>query len=165
MGLGSHRIFYVSFSVIAVTIALTQATAFYYSQHASSDSPRSGCSVFVCTLINFGNSTSRWYNETNVPVEWDFYNLTVFIAQGNIQAEYYAPLNEHLVTAIDGIGNDSRSSWTLWLYCDKQNAWFFSSTGADAIKVTRGLTLAWAYEISNSHSPPIEGSATTISCA
>ncbi len=164
MALSGHRVFYASLAVIVVTITLTQVTAFYYLQQSNSDSPRFGCQVFVCTLVNFGNSTTVWYNETDVPATWNFYNLTVFIAHNNVKAEWYpSPLNEHFVTSIDSVGNAGQFYWTVWLFCGKEKAWTVSGVGADEIKLANGETLAWAYEIP--YSPPVSGSARISSCS
>jgi hypothetical protein len=158
-----RRLFYAIFGLVVVAIIVIQVTAFYYFQQVNSDAPRSGCAVFVCTLVNFGNSAPRWYNETSVPAGWNFYNLTLFIAHGNVQSVFDPSLNEHLVMSIDGIATSGQFSWTLWLYCGKQNAWVFSIIGADDIKLTNGEALAWAYE--NSNSSPISGSMTVSSCS
>jgi hypothetical protein len=163
--LRNHTLLYLSLGLIVIAITLTQFTAFYYSQRLIANAPSSGCPAFVCTLINFGNSTTRWYNETNVTSKWNFYNLTVFLAHGDVQAEYYPPpLNEHLIVSIDGVKNSGQFSWTLWMFCGTRNAWVFSAVGADAITLTSGRILAWAYEISDSQSPPVPGSATVSSC-
>lgn len=103
--------------------------------------------VTVSTLINYGNGTSRWYNETKVPSGWDFYDLTVFLANCNVEARYYGPpLNEHYVTGINGVRNGAQFFWTLWVYCQKDRAWAVSPVGADLIKLSSGAVVAWYYQ-------------------
>jgi hypothetical protein len=161
--LKSHRLFFAGIGIVTIAIILTQATAFYYAQRSNSDASPSGCSVFVCSMINFGNSTVRWYNESSIPSRWNFYNLTLFITNGNVTSEFYpSPLNEHLVTSIEGVRNAGQVSWALWIFCGAHNAWAFSNVGADEINLVRGETLAWAY--TTQHSPPIAGSKTVSSC-
>ncbi len=160
----SRRVFFAVIGIITLAIVLSQVTALYYSQRVESVSSSSGCSAFVCTVVNFGNSTVTWYNESNVPAHWNFYNLTVFITNGNLVAEFYpAPLNEHLVTSIEGVQNAGQFSWTLWIFCGAKKAWSFSNVGADEIRLVNGETLAWAYVAP--HSPPVAGSNTTPTCS
>ena len=162
--MSGHRVFYASLGIVVVAITLTQVTALYYLQHVNSDAPLSGCPVFVCTLVNFGNSTRIWYNATNVPTGWSFYDLTVFITHGNVKAQFYpAPFNEHFITSIDGVGNSGQFYWTLWSYCGNLKAWTVSSVGADDVKLTNGATLGWSYEIP--YSSPVPETSTVSSCS
>ena len=126
--------------------------------------------LVVYTLINYGNGTGRWYNRTDVPVGWDFYQLTVFLANGNVVAPYYGyPLNEHYVTGINGVINSAPYYWTLWVFCQNNAAWSVSNVGADLIRLHNNLTLAWYYQIASGDQstwqPPVLGSAKISQCS
>ncbi len=104
------------------------------------------------TLINYGNGTMKWYNETTIPPNWNFYNLTVYITKGYLVASLDTVLNEHYVTGINGKENKAPYFWTLWTLCEKQRAWTQALVGADKIFLGNNSTLAWAYQVPY-HSP------------
>jgi len=119
-------------------------------------------------LINYGNGTMKWYNETAVPSSWNAYALTMYLAKCNVQAKFYGPpLNEHFVTAINGVSNQGSFSWSIWTFCQNKNAWAYSQIGIDLISLVNGQTLAWDFGSSSSGSnppPPVPSSKTVGSC-
>jgi hypothetical protein len=122
--------------------------------------------IAVNTLLNFGNTTSKWFNESRVPVGWNFYNLTMRVADGNVDSTYYPPpLNEHYVNAIDGVRQDGSSFWHLWQFCKNDQAWSYSNVGADQIILSNGQTVAWYFDSYNSRGPPVSGSGTVVTCS
>ena len=183
--MGSHRVFYIALAVIGVAVILAQTGAYYYLQKMyNSDSskesasckllvPNSSALTSICvsvnTLINFGNTTIKWYNGTRAPADWNVYSLTVYLAHGNIESTFYGPpLNEHYVTGISGIRNAGRSYWTLWMLCQSRGAWTVSPVGADRLSLSNGDIFAWAYEVltsPNPDQPPLPGARITGSCS
>jgi hypothetical protein len=173
--LGEHRLFYLSLGLIAIVAIATQATAYYYlqnSQNAEDSKSAPSClatsvpCISVDTLINYGNTTIVWYNMSNVPANWNFYQLTSNIA--NVTAiPYGPPLNEHFVTGINGVPPpDAQSgsySWVLWTFCRSKAAWVYATVGADSIHLADKSILAWAFE-SDSSQPPLGGQAKVDSC-
>jgi hypothetical protein len=122
--------------------------------------------IAVNTLLNFGNTTSKWFNESRVPVGWNFYNLTMHVANGNVDSTYYPPpLNEHYINAIDGVKQDGSSFWHLWQFCEKDQAWSYSNVGADQILLSNGQTVAWYFDSYSSRGPPVSGSRTVVTCS
>jgi Domain of unknown function (DUF4430) len=117
----------------------------------------------IKTLINYGNGTSKWYNETNIPVGWNFYNLTASIAK--ITSEYYPDLNEHQILSINGLEQDSSNYWSLWTFCQSGPAWVYSSVGADDLHLASREVFAWYFTPMNSNAPPVSGARTTLSCS
>ena len=104
--------------------------------------------IVVNVLINYGNGTNIWYNETNIVAGTTFYNLTLAITHGNVESVYYPLYNSHYITGINGVYNNNdriRCSvcWILWNYCKGDNAWASSLLGADLIKLENGDTYAW----------------------
>ncbi len=171
--------------LLATVVVAAQAGAYYYFEriYLSSSGPGQGSSsgnhngsgtgpnyLIVYTLINYGNGTGQWYNRTDVPIGWDFYQLTVFLANGNVVAPYYGyPLNEHYVTGINGVSNSAPYYWTLWVFCQNNAAWSVSSVGADLIRLHNNLTLAWYYQVASGDQsiwqPPVPGSAKISQCS
>lgn len=147
--------------LIATIIVAVQAGAYYYLQRL--DNPAGSEGIGVDTLINYGNSTLKWYNVSSFSPGSNFYNQTFYLTRGNVEAEFYPSFNEHFVTGINGVKNKGQFYWTLWVLCQKQNAWAISSVGADQIKLANGQTLAWAYEVP--YQAPVKGAKMVGSCS
>ncbi len=182
--MGGHRLFYLALGLIAITIISAQVIAYSYLQRQYNVGPsRSAVScsqlvlnspgtavrfVAVNTLVNYGNSTVKWYNKTNIPADWNFYDLTLSVASCNVEAQFYGPpFNEHFVTGINGVRNAAHSYWTLWIFCQEKSAWTVSRVGVDLIGLNNGDTLAWAYQVLSSPNPtepPLAGAKTVGSC-
>lgn len=120
-------------------------------------------------LINYGNGTLHWYNQTIVPSNWNAYALTMYVTKCNVQAQFYGPpLNEHFVTGINGKGEHGALSWSLWTFCPSQDAWSYSQVGVDLIHLTNGQVLAWFYQTSSGGGvpqPPVPGAKSTSACS
>jgi hypothetical protein len=117
-------------------------------------------------LINYGNGTSRWYNNTRVPSQWNFYNLTLLVANCHVDAEYYPIYKANYIIAISGVTNKDPVDWTLWIYCGKDQAWSISQVGADLIQLENGGIYAWYYQdTSGAWQPPVAGAKTIALCS
>ncbi len=169
--MSGHRLFYLSLGLIAIAAIAAQTIAYHYFQNTQSPAPAVGAApcptvnvscISVNTLINYGNTTAVWHNKSDVPASWNFYELTSHIA--NVTATYYGPpLNEHLVTGIDGVQQSGASSWRLWVFCQSRTSWVFSQVGADLVSLRNRSILAWAFE-SDPNQPPVAGAAAVGSC-
>ena len=165
----------------ALTIASAQVGTYYYLERSNTGTVANSSglcnyltsesmgvnTIATNVLINYGNGTMKWYNETAVPSSWNAYSLTMYLAKCNVQAKFYGPpLNEHFVTTINGVSNQGGLSWSIWMFCQKKNAWEYSQVGIDLISLADGQTLAWTYGPSSSSNPqpPIPGARTATSC-
>jgi hypothetical protein len=95
-------------------------------------------------LIDFGNGTLHWYNNTQVQTGWNMYTETVVLSDGNLQAQWYPQYQEHLVTGIDGVSDSNTMDWTIWTY-NRTASWQPAAVGADELPVYNGSVFAWTY--------------------
>jgi hypothetical protein len=167
--IGDHKVFFAVLFLIGGGIVAFQAGAYYYYQKSSvCPDPCRGSAITVETLINYGNGTSKWVNKTDVPSDWNFYQLTSSISK--VQAAYYGPpTSEHLITGINGVQSNGQNFWSLWAVCQKSKAWFATNVGADAIHFATYRTLAWYYQASSSQdssawNPPVPGASKVNAC-
>src|SRR6266851_705072 len=58
----------------------------------------------VNVLLNYGNGTLVWYNQTLVSSTWNFFNVTELITKGNLGAAFFASFGSHFVYSINGVG-------------------------------------------------------------
>jgi hypothetical protein len=95
-------------------------------------------------LIDYGNGTMRWYNDTQVQPGWNMYTETVVLSNGDLQAQWYPDYQEHLVTGIHGVSDSQSMSWFLWTY-NGTASWQTAQVGADDLPVYNGSVFAWTY--------------------
>ncbi len=193
---GGRRFAYGALLLIAVIIVASEVGGYYYLQrlysrrldsstgrcdkggsgtssgNSSGTGPGNANFIAVSTLINYGNGTRLWHNGSNVLLGSNFYDLTVSIANGNVEAQCYPSLNAHYIISINGVRNDNDGihctfCWTLWIYCQKDGAWSVSIWGADLIKLVNGDTLAWYYQDTSKTpwQPPQAGAKTVAICS
>jgi hypothetical protein len=113
--------------------------------HATSASAGSA-SVPVNLLLNYGNGTLSWYNQTLVPQNSNFYNVTAQIFGSNLGAVYFASFGSHFIYSINGVGCPASNifcdvSWGFWTLDGV--CWDLPFTGVDQIPVTQAMTVAW----------------------
>ena len=180
----AHRRLYLAIFLVAISLVSIQLGAYYdlekfflpnntASQNTGShggngSGNQSGNSnvITVNTLLNFGNGTSKWFNDTRVPLGWNFYNLTVYVANGNVESTWDPGLKEHFITGIDGVphaGSYGGNYWALWQFCNNNQAWLYSNVGADEITLSNNQTVAWYFELAEA--PPIPGAITVLMCS
>lgn len=116
----------------------------------------------VNTIINYGNATTVWFNKTKAPLGWNFYNLTLYLANGRVHVLYSSIYKENQVLGINGKEQSSTSYWSLWKFCPSYNAWAWSPVGADEIALSNGGTYGWYYQDYNTQYPPVPGSSAIV---
>jgi len=126
--------------------------------------------ISVYTLVNYGNGTSAWYNKTDVATTSNFYDLTLRLANGNIEGLYYPTLSSHFIIGIngvrsDGVGSNCSYCWGIWIYCSHDRGWIYSTLGADLIKLNNGDVLAWYIQNISQNNPPQQGTSAVSSCS
>ena len=97
-------------------------------------------------LLNYGNSTLVWYNNTSVPNTWNYYNLTALVFGSNLGSVYFPSFGSHFVYSINGVGCLSSNifcevSWGFWTLGGV--CWDLPFSGVDLLPVTRSRTVAW----------------------
>jgi hypothetical protein len=113
--------------------------------HATSTSSAASTTL-VNVLLNYGNGTLVWYNQTSVPSSSNFFNVTELITRGNLGAVFFASFGSHFVYSINGIGcpasnifcDEAWGFWTLDGIC-----WDLPFVGVDMIPVSQSTTVAW----------------------
>ncbi len=88
--------------------------------------------------IDYGNGTTKWYNDTRVGVGESLLNATTQVA--NVQVSYSS--FGAFVNNINEVGGDP-DSWWLWKYYE--NEWMQGPVGANQWIVHDGDIVAWIY--------------------
>ena len=174
--------FYLAILLVAALTLSSWYGASYYLEKTSPKSEASNTSganfLPVYVLFNYGNGTRAWSNSTRFPSGSSFYNVTVFLTNGRLDA----PTSSygHFVKAINGVKANDQSFWAFWIHCTKDNAWALSPAGADAVAVgANGVfvtnsgsrsfllsnALAWSLQGFSDTNSPVPGAATVERCS
>jgi len=106
--------------------------------------PQSALVYSADILVNFGNGTRHWYNQTQVQPGWNLYTATIVLTGAKMQATWYPSFGEHLVTELFGVANTRTNYWIVWSY-NSTALWQKAQVGADLIPVNNGTVVAWTY--------------------
>ncbi|MCL4355901.1 MAG: hypothetical protein JRN56_00285 [Nitrososphaerota archaeon] len=98
----------------------------------------------VNMLVDYGNGTRVWYNDTRAQPGWNGYLVTLVLLNGDVQATWYPQYGEHYVTGIGGVSNTQDKFWFL-ITANQTGSWQVAQYGADQIHVVNGTTFAWIY--------------------
>ncbi len=142
--------------LIAILIIVSSVGALYYTKYTSVSLENSiyvkqldqlGVKYTPNILVDFGNGTSTWYNDTSLAPGSNLYTATVLIMNGNVNASYDAQYQEHFVNGIGGIQNTNSEFWFLWTYQQSNSTapWQMAQVGADDLPITNGVIYAWTF--------------------
>lgn len=121
------------------SMALSSLWASY--QSLASISGKKAIVYGVGMLVDFGNGTKRWYNDTSVQPGWNGFVVTLVLLNGKVEASWYPQYDEHFVTGVDGVSQTGSKSWFVWEY--GEGKWSAPPTGADQISINNGTIIAW----------------------
>ena len=98
-------------------------------------------------LVNDGESRV-WHNDTLVPVGWTLLNLTVKMADGDV--DYTLGEFGAFVNAIEGVGlikdkEHQSHFWLWWRFDPAKRSWVMGEASSDSYQLRNGDVLAWSY--------------------
>ncbi|MDH2900766.1 MAG: hypothetical protein PXY39_07315 [archaeon] len=147
--------------LIAVVIIVSGFATLYYYEYSQAQSANQ---IYVSQLkqlnvkyvsnivIDYGNGTKNWYNNTKVEPGWNLYTVTLVITNGNVNATC-CEFNSHFVTGINGVENTLSTYWWIWTY-NSTASWQTAQVGVDQLKVYNSSIYAWTFCGSNAAGNP-----------
>lgn len=100
----------------------------------------------VNVLLNYGDGRLVWYNQTIVPSNWNFFNVTNLVTNGNIGSVFFASFGSHFIYSINNVGCPASNifcdqAWGLWTL--DGICWDEAQVGVDQLLVSQVMTVAW----------------------
>ncbi len=157
---------FVGLTALALSLlAISWAGSQYFGQRLTPHSTGSGpnnsgknnnsttitpTSAKVSVLISFGDGRRVWFNDTVVPITYNYYNVTYKIANGDIVARWSSAYNAHFVYEILGVGCvpgdiNCAGYWSLWIWNEPGSCWDYSTVGVDLLQVSTVGRVAWHF--------------------
>jgi hypothetical protein len=94
--------------------------------------------VTVNILIDYGNGTSVWYNDTRVAVGESMLEATEQVADVDYSVTEYGAF----INGVNGVSGELNRYW-IWSYYD--GGWQYGPVGADQWRLHSGDKVAWVY--------------------
>jgi hypothetical protein len=98
--------------------------------------------MFISVLLDYGNGTSEWYNNTLVSRGANILNATFSIAQ----VQYYMGQWGAFVSSINGVGGDDNTFWIYNVWNSTSLSWEMGLVASNAHILREGELFAWAYQ-------------------
>ena len=136
--------------VLIWAVASTVAASYYYMQYDKyygfyKDLSKNlgEVSISVNTLIDYGNGTKTWYNNTILPIGASVLNATIKVAMLNYSVSSYGAF----VNSINGVWNNKdKNLWWLWYYWDSAELkWILGPVACNSYTLNDGSIVGWNY--------------------
>lgn len=141
---------WISIGLICLLIVSSSFGAYYYMEclkykqlynESLTELQKYSKYMLVNILIDFGNGTKEWHNNTLVARGADVLNATRIVAEVNyIRGQYGA-----FVTHIRGVGGDPNTYWLWYVWNSTSARWDFGPIACDAYVLHEGEVVAWIY--------------------
>ena len=111
--------------------------------------------LHVSILIDYGNGSRVWFNDTLVPIGSSLLNATMMVER----VEYMVGDYGAFITSIGGVANDPGRNlyWIYWVWDSSRGEWVLGPVAADKYRVSDGGVYAWTYSDTSSWPPPPPG--------
>jgi len=146
----------LAFAVLALTVWSLMATAYagyYYMQYRQLEDTLKTMQSLVLkvnVLINYGNGTKEWHNNTLVAIGATVFNATLAVADID-----YSMWGEYvLINSINGIQGTQDKGWIWWIWNRSTSQWQSTIEAANKHVLVDGDTIGWNYQNWASTTPP-----------
>jgi hypothetical protein len=94
--------------------------------------------ALIDIMIDYGNGTVVWNNDTRIQVGANLLNATDIICDIDVQSSNFG----NFVTAINGVKQDAGHFWIWSIY---EEEWSMGPVGADQFNLHEGDIVGWTY--------------------
>jgi hypothetical protein len=102
-------------------------------------------------LINYGNGSKTWINNSRIPVGFNLFNITLKLTEGNVEADYYPQFESHFIKSVNGVGvNDNPEmqnwAWIAWNFNKESYEWELFDMSSDMVYPVNRDVIAWYFQ-------------------
>ena len=98
--------------------------------------------MFVDVMVDYGNETRVWYNNTVVPIGATLLTATTVVAKINYTLGQWGAF----VTHINDVGGDMGTYWIYNIWNSTSTSWEYGLDACDAHILQDGETFGWTYQ-------------------
>ncbi len=107
-------------------------------------------------LVDYGNGTKKWYNETRVAIGSNLFNATLQSTGGSVEYSSHPQLGI-FVTGINGLSSSKSGQqskwWSVWRWDKGSRGWVLSDVGAAQLLLHENDIVAWKFVSANEWPP------------
>jgi len=144
---------WISLGLICLLIVAAYLAIYYYNEStyykslyekAAAELEELKIPISVNILIDYGNGTQKWYNNTLVPRgKASLLQATKVVA--SVESITYSGMGE-FVTSINGVGGDPGRYWIWYIWNKNEGKWDWGPVACDRYVLQEGDTVMWRYE-------------------
>lgn len=139
---------WVSVGLLCGLIMVSTVAVYYYGEYTKYENmyettlqDLESLTMRVSILIDYGNESKEWHNNTRVPLGANLLNVSLIVAEVNYTISQWGAF----VNTINGVGGDFGYYW-LWYYWDTTSAqWKMGAVGSDVYILHHGYIVSWVY--------------------
>jgi len=144
---------FVVLALIVWSVTATAYAGYYYMQFKQLENTLETMQNLVLKvniLINYGNGTKEWHNNTLAPIGATVFNATLTIANVG-----YSMWGEYaLIDSINGLQGTQEIGWIWWIWDASTSQWKPTLEAANQHVLVNGDTIGWHYQNWASTTPP-----------
>lgn len=158
----SHKSMYGIIAVLVATIVIiSSAASFYYVEYNQVNAANStylrqlerlNARYSSDILIDYGNGSYTWYNDTLMQPGANLYTAIVLVTDGNVNASC-CEFGSHLVTGINNVQSTQAKFWWIWTY-NSTASWQTAQVGVDELTIYNNSIYGWTLCGSNPQGNP-----------
>lgn len=137
---------WVAIAFLCWAVVATSFAGYYYIEsqnRGASLREYEKVTMKVNLLIDYGNGTSVWYNDTLVPLGSNLLNATKQVVQ--VDSTYWPDYDATLVDGVGGVANSATHFWFWDSWDSRKSEWAHGQVGADKYLLDPGEIVKWYY--------------------
>jgi len=107
-------------------------------------------SIRVSVLIDYGNGTKEWHNDTRVPIGFSALNTTLAVARVSFTLGEYGAF----ISSINNVETAGNMWWSFWCWNSTSLKWDFILLACDKYILHNEDIIAWYYTSGWPPQPP-----------
>jgi len=143
---------WVSVGLLCLVLGMSIATAYYYGEYMKYENryretlkDLEALTMQVNMLINYGNGTQEWHNNTRVPLGFSLLNATLTVAKVDYSFMEFEGKLYAWVNAINGVEGSSSKFWLWYSWSTNASKWESGPVASNEYILHHGDTVAWFY--------------------
>jgi len=140
---------WVSVGLLCGLIAASTIAAYYYGEYTKYQNfytevsqDLEALTMQVSILVDYGNGSREWHNNTRVPIGISLLNATLMVARVNYTLGEWGAF----VNAINNVGGEPSRYWIWYYWSQSASRWEMGPVASDAYILHHGNMLSWVYE-------------------
>jgi hypothetical protein len=150
MKVRKEKIYGIAISILLLWSVIATCLAVYYHATYVESKERiyrelARIAIRVDLLIDYGNGTRRWHNDTLLPIGASVFNLTLTVAK--VDYEPWPPYGMSVI-AINDVRRDPERKfyWIWWYWNATTRKWTLGPVMSDKYMLNDGDIICWYYE-------------------